>query len=93
VAAGRPELAALRHLVISSEVGWRKPAAPFFAQLTECAGLPAEQILVVGDDRDNDHDGARSAGLQAILFDPRRQGDPGVLRITHLSELLHEGIP
>jgi putative hydrolase of the HAD superfamily len=93
VAAGRPELAALRHLVISSEVGWRKPAAPFFAQLAECTMLPAEQILVVGDDPDNDHDGARAAGLQAILFDPRRQADPGVLRITHLSELLHEVNP
>jgi len=88
VTAGRPELVPLKHLAISSEIGWRKPAAAFFAHLGECTGLSPGQILVVGDDRDNDHDGARAAGLEAILFDPRGQAEPGLPRITFLSELL-----
>jgi FMN phosphatase YigB (HAD superfamily) len=30
-----------------------------------------EEILLVGDDRVNDYDGARAVGLHAVLFDPR----------------------
>ncbi len=37
VAAGLPGLAALPDIVISSEVGWRKPAAEFFAAVTRKA--------------------------------------------------------
>jgi len=67
VAAGMPELRPLRHVVISAEVAWRKPAAEFFAALCQHAGLPPTQVLLVGDDRVNDYDGARAAGLRAEL--------------------------
>src|SRR5262249_4657596 len=72
VAAGLPALRLLRHLVISSLVGWRKPAPRFFRRLGEVAGLGPEQVLYVGDDLTNDYDGARSAGLHALLLDPRQ---------------------
>ena len=71
VAAGLPELRPVRSLVISAEVGWRKPAAAFFDEVRRQAGLPADQIVFVGDDPVNDYDGARAAGLAAVLFDPR----------------------
>jgi putative hydrolase of the HAD superfamily len=88
VLAGRPELHAARHVVISSEVGWRKPAPEFFAAVCRVAGLPAGRILFVGDDRHNDYDGARAAGLRAVLLDPRgRQGDVPH-RLRSLAELL-----
>jgi putative hydrolase of the HAD superfamily len=67
VAAGLPELRLLRHLVISSEVGWRKPAPEFFAALCARTGLAPAEILFVGDDRANDYDGATAAGLFAVL--------------------------
>jgi putative hydrolase of the HAD superfamily len=67
VAAGLPELRPLRHLVISSEVGWRKPAPEFFAALCERTELAPAEILLVGDDRVNDYDGATAAGLRAVL--------------------------
>src|SRR5262245_3264772 len=89
VAAGLPELRPLRHLVISSEVGWRKPAPEFFAAVCDACGLPPGKVLFVGDDRANDYDGARAAGLYAVLFDPA--GDEtaaGGLRIARLGELL-----
>jgi putative hydrolase of the HAD superfamily len=73
VAAGLPELRPIRHLVISSEVGWRKPAPGFFAALCRAAELPPGQVLLVGDDRVNDYEGAREAGLQALLLDPARK--------------------
>jgi putative hydrolase of the HAD superfamily len=81
VVAGLPELAPLRHLAISSEIGWRKPAREFFAAVCRMANLPPEQVFHVGDDPVNDYDGARAAGLPAALIDPRGRCDrPGSLR-------------
>jgi putative hydrolase of the HAD superfamily len=87
VLAEMPALSAIRHVVISAEVGWRKPAAEFFAALCRTLGRAPEQILFVGDDRGNDYDGARSARLNAVLFDPRGK-ELGVERIARLGELL-----
>jgi len=85
----RPELALVRRLVVSSEVGWKKPAAGFFAAVARAAELHPEQILMVGDDEDNDFDGARAAGLDARLFDPDGQsGLAPELRIARLSDLV-----
>jgi putative hydrolase of the HAD superfamily len=84
VAAGLPELRAIRHFVISSEVGWRKPAPEFFAAMCETAGLLPEQVLFVGDDPHNDGDGGRGAGLHVLLLDPR--GGPG--RLARLADLV-----
>jgi putative hydrolase of the HAD superfamily len=67
VLAGLAELRPLRHVVISSEVGWRKPAAEFFAALCARVGLPPSAILYVGDDPVNDYDGATAAGLRAVV--------------------------
>lgn len=89
VLAGRPELERLRHLVISAEVGWRKPAAEFFQALTRVAGGPADAVLYVGDDLDNDYHAARAAGMQAVLFDPRGRVPTADDRIARLDELLH----
>lgn len=71
VVAGLPGLGRLDHLVISSEVGWKKPAGEFFAVLTAQTGLSPGEILLVGDDRDNDFQGARRAGLAALLVGSR----------------------
>jgi putative hydrolase of the HAD superfamily len=70
VVEGLPELRRLEQLVISSEVGWRKPARGFFDAVVDAAGVPAGQVLFVGDDPVNDGEGARAAGLQALLLDP-----------------------
>lgn len=89
VVAEVPCLAALSPLLISSEVGWRKPAAPFFAALCRAVTLPPAAILFVGDDPDNDYDGARRAGLQALLFDPQgRHAALGVPCLKRLGDLL-----
>jgi putative hydrolase of the HAD superfamily len=89
VAAGFVELRPVRHLVISSEVGWRKPARDFFAALADAVGQPAEHIVLVGDDRGNDYEGARAAGLVAILYDPKDEAAAtGLPRIRRLRELL-----
>jgi putative hydrolase of the HAD superfamily len=84
-----PALRSIRHLVISSEIGWRKPAREFFAHMCRQAGAPAEEILYVGDDPINDYEGARAAGMQAVLLDPYPTADfPPNVRLKSLSDLL-----
>ena len=77
VIRGLEELAAIRTIVISSEIGWRKPSPRFFAHLTRAMDVPAKAVLYVGDDLANDFEGARQAGLTAMLFDPQRR-HPGL---------------
>jgi putative hydrolase of the HAD superfamily len=63
----------LETLVLSSEIGWRKPALEFFAHIAASLQLPPETILFVGDDRDNDYSAARRAGMRAVLLDPHKK--------------------
>ena len=44
----------LDSLVISSEVGFRKPHPAFYQAACERLGLPPERVLCVGDDLEND---------------------------------------
>jgi putative hydrolase of the HAD superfamily len=60
-------------LIISAEVGWRKPAAAFFQAMCREVGAEGPAVLYVGDDLSNDYEGARAAGCEAVLFDPRRR--------------------
>ncbi len=86
---GLPELTDIDLRVVSSEVGWRKPHARFYQQVVKAAACPPEQILLVGDDRVNDYDGAIAAGLTAILYDPRGiHGTGSARRAGGLVELL-----
>ena len=75
----------------SERWGVRKPDAGFFAQVVEEAGVPAGEILYVGDRVDNDIVPALAAGLQAIRI--RRgahaqvESPNGIVTIDSLAEL------
>jgi putative hydrolase of the HAD superfamily len=90
VVRGLPELEdCVDSLVISSEVGYRKPHPLFFQAACAHLGLPPEQVLCVGDDLENDVHGAISAGLSGLLLDrsARRPFDlPHVPNLTALIE-------
>jgi putative hydrolase of the HAD superfamily len=81
----------IRQLVISSEVGQRKPAAAFFQAICRHADAPPGQIVHIGDDLENDLAGATAAGMTSILFDPGRkhlgQTDRRIDRLTELVAL------
>jgi len=62
---GIPPLQSIAHRVVSSEAGWRKPSSRFFNAVCRQLGLPAEDVLVVGDDLVNDVVGAQQAGCKA----------------------------
>ena len=87
VIAGFPTLAPLQgRVVVSSAVGFRKPAKEFFDEVVRVAGCAANEVLFVGDDLRNDYEGARAAGLAAVLFDSLERAN--VERIPSLLELI-----
>jgi putative hydrolase of the HAD superfamily len=68
VLRGLPQFRRVQHVIISSEVGWRKPAPQFFRALCVRVGLRPGEMLFVGDDPVNDYGGATAAGLSAALI-------------------------
>ncbi|HBI42514.1 MAG TPA: haloacid dehalogenase [Planctomycetales bacterium] len=91
VVAGLPELRPVRTMVISSEVGFRKPADPFFEEIGRKTKIAPTRIVYIGDDFANDYAGARAAGMKAILFDPEGKcRDSTVRRVVDLPGLLAE---
>jgi putative hydrolase of the HAD superfamily len=87
VIVGFPELARLEPVVLSAAVGWRKPAGKFFAELVALTGLWPGQVVMAGDDRGNDYDGARAASLRAVLLDPRDRHSDVPHRIRRLVDI------
>lgn len=69
-------LAPLDLLVISSQVGFRKPSPRFYDELIAATGARRNEVLMVGDDLENDYRGARSAGLLAMHIDRNGGGLP-----------------
>jgi putative hydrolase of the HAD superfamily len=77
-------------LIISSEVGYRKPHPLFYRAVCAHLGLSGERVLCVGDDLENDVRGAIRAGLCGLLLDrgANRPADlPHVPNLTALIEM------
>ena len=90
VMAGFPEFDGWAEpLVISSEVGYRKPHEEFYRAACRLLDLPAGEVLCVGDDLRNDVEGPRSAGLRAVRVDrgPIR-GAEGPTSLLDLAKIL-----
>jgi len=62
-----PFVAALEHATGRKPLVFGKPAAPFFLAAAERLALPAEDVLMVGDDVTADVGGAQAAGLKGAL--------------------------
>jgi HAD superfamily hydrolase (TIGR01509 family) len=63
-------------VLVSSEIGVRKPSAGAFRRLTNVLGSEPENTLYVGDDPYSDVAGARAAGLQTVWMNWERQEYP-----------------
>ena len=57
------------HIFVSSSVGYAKPRPEIFDIALAQFALEPEQALHIGDSQTNDLQGARSAGLRALLVD------------------------
>ena len=68
IVARLPALRELNDVIISSEVGTRKPGRAFFRAIETRLNIPANEIAFVGDDPINDAQGAADAGMLSILL-------------------------
>jgi putative hydrolase of the HAD superfamily len=77
VLRGLPGVAGLADsVVISSEVGYRKPHPSFYHVACDRLEFPPHRVLSIGDDPENDDLGARRAGLSAALIDRSGRVEP-----------------
>ncbi|MGA9839606.1 MAG: HAD family hydrolase [Thermoplasmata archaeon] len=91
----------LAHVVASADVGACKPDPRIFAEAVRRSGVPASEVLHVGDSWIWDVEGARGCGMGAALYrglwshywdpaNPRvdfRANDPSIPCLDHLSEV------
>ncbi len=63
-------------VVVSDEVGWRKPKAIIFERALERLGMASERALFVGDRADIDVAGAHGAGMKAVWVNRSREALP-----------------
>ena len=86
---GKPELRSIELRAVSSVLGYRKPSTLFYRRLVEAAGCRPDEILMVGDDYENDVLAAQRAGLQAIQLVRSGPASPGqIARLAELVDLL-----
>jgi HAD superfamily hydrolase (TIGR01549 family) len=76
-------------VIISSEIGWRKPHGTMFGTAIERLGIPAADALFVGDNFELDVVGASRAGLTAVWYQrgAREMPHHGHHAISDLAEL------
>ena len=58
----------------SNETGCRKPDPRIFKQTANALGIGPSRVLHVGDNPDADFNGARRAGMKAVLYEPELRG-------------------
>ena len=95
----RPLLKALKldgyfeGIMISSELYFAKPSTVIFEHALRRLGFPPEEVLHVGDSVQEDVQGARQAGMQAMLLDRHgKAADGRIASLKDLVNLLHSGI-
>jgi putative hydrolase of the HAD superfamily len=76
------------HVVLSAVVGWEKPHPRIFRSALELAGVPAGQVLHVGDNYQQDVVGAQQAGMYAVWLCRRGERTADCPVISSLGELL-----
>lgn len=75
-------------VVVSALVGASKPAREIFERALAAAGVAAHEALHVGDSPTEDYEGARNAGLPALLLDRPGVARDGFESIRSLQEIL-----
>jgi putative hydrolase of the HAD superfamily len=65
-------LAYFDHIVLSAMVGWEKPHRRIFESALDLVGVPADKVLHVGDNYQQDVVGAQQVGMYAVWI--RRRG-------------------
>lgn len=77
----------LDDVLISEEIGLRKPMPEIYALCCSRLGIEPKEVLHVGDNQALDYEGPRKAGMDALLCG-NIQMERGVHSISNLKELL-----
>ncbi len=83
----------LDHVIASAEIGFAKPEPEIFHEACRRLGVPPERTLHVGDSIVDDLEGARHAGLQAVLVKRRPDRDETSPSIPDLRSVLDVCVP
>lgn len=75
-------------ILISGEMGYRKPHPSVFQRLLQAMGVSAQELLYVGDDPGPDVYGALEAGIQPVWSTHAQE-----LGVRHVADLAYEGLP
>ncbi len=79
----------LEVMVISDEVGMKKPDPRIFRMALERLEVGAEEAVFVGDNLELDIAGARGVGMRAVWLNPDgKEGVEGVEMVGSLGEIL-----
>lgn len=65
----------IQRMVISDEIGIQKPDPRLFHFAEEAVGAKADEIMMIGDNPDNDVEGALQAGWRAVYYDRKMRGE------------------
>ena len=76
-------------LTVSEEVGVKKPNPEIFQYALNKAHATAEESLMIGDEMAVDIDGARAAGIDTVLFNPKGEKIEGTrtFEVRNLQEI------
>src|SRR3989442_10378608 len=74
-------------VTLSSEAGFCKPDREIFDSAIRALGMPASEVLLVGDSLQDDVEAGMKAGLSAVLVDRRNRYEQ-VTRVQRISSLL-----
>ena len=77
-------------LTVSEEVGVKKPNPEIFHYALRKAGAIAEESIMIGDEMAVDIDGARAAGMNTVMFNPKREKIEGnrTFEVNDLREIM-----
>ncbi len=70
-------------VVISADVGWRKPRQEIFQKALDLLGLKAGDTVFVGNDLKIDVEGANAIGIPAVWFNRHGEIPPPHLPVPH----------
>ena len=74
-------------VLVSCDHGYRKPSKLLYAEAIRSAGMDPAEMLHVGDNPVADYEGARSAGIRSLLYDPRGAHPAIADRVRSLGEV------
>ena len=78
----------LNHVLVSAELGFKKPSKNCFEEVSNRTKISAKEIVYVGDSLELDYFAAKAAEWDAVWFNWKNKPKPeGVIAIKTLSEL------